>query len=547
MTIIRHLALRKDYVFVWLALVLMGLAYRPLTPVDETRAVTVAWEMWSQHQWLVPHLNGEPYSHKPPLLLWGINLMWLVFGVNEWSARLLPSLFALGNLLLTERLARRLWPEAKSSARLAPWLLLAMPVWAMWSSLTLYDMLTTTFVLVGLHGISRAGRGETRIGWIWAGLGIGGGVLAKGPVILLLVLPVALGAPWWGALRPDAGWGNWYRGLLGAVLLGAAMGLAWAIPAGFAGGEEYRRMIFWGQSAGRIANAFAHQRPVWWYLEILPLLMFPWVLWPPLWRGLRRIQFDPGLRFCALHAASVFLIFSLISGKQVHYLLPALPSAALLLARLLGRGDQPAIRNDQVYVGFLLLVVGLAFTLIPVAGSLFGLPESLEDAVHIADAAPLTAKLVLLLSGIFLLRGQPGSRYGAVRALTLSMLALLFSAHLVYRQVGWTYYDMLPFAQRLSAVQQQERDVAYFGKYSGDFQFLGRLERRLEEIEASEAFVDWLKRHPEDYAVIIHRHKEKRLEEGAEFGQFYRGSRRITLWKAAELVARPDVLKELME
>ena len=33
---------------------------RPITPVDETRYVGVAWEMWLRGDFLVPFKNGEP-------------------------------------------------------------------------------------------------------------------------------------------------------------------------------------------------------------------------------------------------------------------------------------------------------------------------------------------------------------------------------------------------------------------------------------------------------------------------------------------------------
>ena len=49
---------------------------RPLWPVDETRYASVAWEMWLRGDFLVPYVNGEPYSHKPPLLFWLIQLGW---------------------------------------------------------------------------------------------------------------------------------------------------------------------------------------------------------------------------------------------------------------------------------------------------------------------------------------------------------------------------------------------------------------------------------------------------------------------------------------
>ena len=67
----------------WLALVLVSLFSRSYLPIDETRYVTVAWNMFLNHDFLVPYLNGETYSHKPPLLFWLMNLGWALFGVND--------------------------------------------------------------------------------------------------------------------------------------------------------------------------------------------------------------------------------------------------------------------------------------------------------------------------------------------------------------------------------------------------------------------------------------------------------------------------------
>ncbi|MCX8017489.1 MAG: hypothetical protein N2690_06290, partial [Rhodocyclaceae bacterium] len=122
-----------------------------------------------------------------------------------------------------------------------------------------------------------------------------------------------------------------------AVELLLPLALAWALPAAQAGGEEYRRMILWGQTAHRVVESFAHQRPWWWYLPLLPLLVFPWLFWPRLWRGLaamKRAPRDAGLRFLAVWLAPTFIAFSLISGKQVHYLVPLIPPFALLASRL---------------------------------------------------------------------------------------------------------------------------------------------------------------------------------------------------------------------
>lgn len=76
---------------------------RPILPVDETRYLTVAWEMWRTGDWRVPHLNGVPYDHKPPLLFWLIQAGWWMGGVSEAWPRLIGPLCGLVSALALER------------------------------------------------------------------------------------------------------------------------------------------------------------------------------------------------------------------------------------------------------------------------------------------------------------------------------------------------------------------------------------------------------------------------------------------------------------
>jgi 4-amino-4-deoxy-L-arabinose transferase-like glycosyltransferase len=98
-------------ILLWALLLVCGLLTRPPIPIDETRYLGVAWEMWLRGDLLVPYLLGEPYHHKPPLLFWGMHLGWWMFGVSEWWARSVAPLFALGTLVLSVKTARVLWPE----------------------------------------------------------------------------------------------------------------------------------------------------------------------------------------------------------------------------------------------------------------------------------------------------------------------------------------------------------------------------------------------------------------------------------------------------
>ena len=196
------------------------------------------------------------------------------------------------------------------------------------------------------------------VGWILFGACVGLGILSKGPVILIYTLPTALLAPWWLS-KPEQNWWRWYGGTLGAVAFGIAIALAWAVPAGFAGGEEYRAAILWGQTTGRLVESFAHARGFWWYLPILPLALFPWVLWPRVWHGLRSFWGgrDSGLRLCVAWAVPGVLLLSLISAKQPHYLVPLLPAFSFAVAATLPVPGSAAGR-DLLWPGFIMFLLG---------------------------------------------------------------------------------------------------------------------------------------------------------------------------------------------
>ena len=533
----------KDYILIWFFLVLVGLACRPLMPIDETRAVSVAWEMWQRGDFLVPHLNGLPYSHKPPMLQWCIHLSWYLLGVCEGNARLVAPLFALGNLIMTVKLARQLWPDDKTSAAMAPLILLALPIWALWTTLTLYDMLTAFFALLALSGIIHASRDRPLFGWLLTAVAMGGGILSKGPALFMMILPVALLAPWWIETKPQSGWRAWFFSLTGSVLLAAAIALAWAIPAGFAGGEDYQRMLLWGQTAGRISHSFAHSRPFWWYFAVLPLTCLPWIVWPPLWRSVSGLMLDSGVRFCVVQSLSALVLFSLISAKQIHYLLPMFPALALIAGRALSLSNEPIKRKDQTPLVIITILLALLSLLPPTVGLML----TPREAAEIAGKTPQTIPLFILGIGIAVLAFRPFTPLAGVRSVAWSMFGLMLSAHLVFLQVGWPYFSMQTFADKLAELESQGIPIAHWKKYSGDFNFIGRLPYPLTEIYDKQILLEWIRSNSQGYVVMIRKPDSPMSEDGAYYTQFYRGSRRIMLWKCANLSSRPDIVQQLMD
>ncbi|MBL6927790.1 MAG: glycosyltransferase family 39 protein [Rhodospirillales bacterium] len=521
----------------WLGLMAVALVARPLMPMDETRYLAVAWEMWLGGDFLVPHLNGETYSHKPPLLFWLINAGWAVFGVNDWWPRLVAPLFGLGTLFLTARLAGKLWPDRPEVARLAPFLVLGSLFFTVYTTLTMFDMILAFFATLGLCGVLSAWRGDYWRGFAVLALAIGLGVLAKGPAILLHTLTVAALAPVWGPKlsAPRTTWGVWYGGVIGAVLLGAAMGLAWAIPAAKAGGSAYAEAIFWGQSAGRMVNSFAHGRPWWWFVAALPVMVLPWVIWPTLWRASRSAKsaLSSGAgRFCAAWFIPAFVVFSAISGKQPHYLLPEFPAlalfAAFLLAELPGSSERP--RRDIALPAALFLLVGCALAL--VGFSPVPLPYVVEQLNPLAGIALAVAALIVIAAA-------RKSVLNATVSLSVLSCAAVLAAHLAAGSVLIDVYNVSPIAEKIAAWQKAGHGIAHYGKYHGQFQFPGRLREPIVIIGDNNA-ADWVANNPTGKIVTYYRQAPGGVTPNVI--QRFRGKWMI-VWDAAAAAENIDILR----
>lgn len=508
----------------WALVTAAALGLRSLLPIDETRVAAVAWEMWQRGDLLVPHLNGLPYSGKPPLLLWLIDLGWWIFGVNELWPRLLAPLCALGTLGLTARLARRLWPERESVRRAAPWVLAGFLLWAVFTTFLLYDNLLALLTAVALLGLEAARRGGRRGGFWVAGAAVGLGLLTKGPVALLAPAAVALAAPWWGKDGRIRG-ARWALGLIAALALAVAVALAWALPAAAAGGRAYAQAIFLSQTRDRLVESFAHERPWWWYAALLPGLLFPYSLWLPLFAGAGRIARglrEPGVRFALAALLPPLALFFLVSGKQPYYLVPLLPAAALLAAR--GLGGVESVRRRHLVLPFLgLLLVAAALALAPLAAAR-------DDAARwVGGVPPWLGPLLAALGALILWRFRALAAWAGTVAAPLTLLSLLIVVVALgaFTRVAGPAYDPRLVAHYLHAAERQGRPLAFAGEYNGEFHFAGRLMRPLERIHPA-TVATWLAAHPAGRVVQYDRRRPGDLTGAELVAPFRSGS--VVIW-----------------
>lgn len=524
----------------WLLLLLPVALFLPALPIDETRYLAVAWEMRLHLDFLVPHLNGATYSQKPPLLFWLINLGWLASGMHAWAVRLGVLFASFATLFLFEQLARRLGADERQ-ARNATWLLLGMIYFALFSSAIMFDVLLTTFALVALHGALDLDAQRWRRGVALLALGFGFGILTKGPVILLDAgLVIALGALWSATARANKA--RWFGAFGLGVLGGAIIGLAWAIPAAIAGGEDYAHAIFLHQTLDRVTQSFAHRRPLWWYFMVLPLMALPWTIAVRApWRVWRQsFHKSKSARFGVVLFLPAFAVFCLVSGKQPHYLLPLLPGLALYLAAVLT--DERARLRGRPF-GIALLLAGIALAALPYLAANPQTFDVLERAVRdgrltppfldvVSGIWPLWGALIALLGCALLVWGRV---FATPRALAFSSVAAAASFMLLLAQGVGPTVDVSAAAARIRADHDRGVPIAHLGWHHGLFEFAGRLDKPLEAV-TYEHLRAWCEAHPHGEVVSMYTKypitAKPELELRYRFGY-------VRFWRAADIVSMP--------
>lgn len=495
-----------------LTFILFSLHFRPIHPIDETRYISVAWEMFNNQNWLVPFKNGEPYSHKPPLMFWLINLVWLIFGVSDWAARVVIPIISMLNLLLVGLLAKKIYPKSSVNVHFSAVYLLSLTGWLLYSSLLMFDLLLTVFVLTFALSFFNFAETTHKRWLILSGLSIGLGILTKGPVILVYVTPLILLAKFWRRAHMLPGIKIIKWGFL-PIAIGIITALCWAIPASIAGGNAYAEAIFWGQSAGRINHSFAHARPIYWYFIVLPVLLMPWLTLAGFWRQKPWQALTQGDKLCLVWFTSVLFLFSLISGKQIHYLLPVFPLVAIWLS---ARLSPLQFERREPILAIILLILSIAMLLYPMWISKAFRTTAVDSLSSWLALIPFVCACLLLIPNAL----KQYRVYLCVLSLPLTIITLVVFLSPVLKNV----YDVKQIGQQIQQLQKENRQVSYSGRYHNTFGFAGRLTEPLEEISLFKpAGLNHLTEHSSDYTLVTVKRPNQYMYQNALFYQPYRG------------------------
>lgn len=416
---------------VLLALFLAAVLFRPLLPVDETRYMTVAWEMYLKKDFLLPSLNFQPYHHKPPMLFWLINLAWDVLGVSRWAGLVPIFTAAAAMMLLTQKLTKEIFPTEEKLIKIVPWLMLGSVPFLLYSTMVMFDVMVTSIVLATILVVRSHARNPRFYKIILAAFLMAMGVLTKGPVVYIYILSSLLFFPFWKGEEERISNKSYYASLMASIVLSSLPVIAWLGMALPKTDTDFAFWLVWEQTMGRITGNFsaAHVRPFYFYFMVLPFLFLPWALFPFFLKNLRKQPFTAkSYKFLASATFPAFLCFLVISGKQPHYILPLLPYIVIFMGSLL---EQTSMRSIK---------------------------------------------------------------------LTATMLACItIAGQSIASKTEFEKYNMAPFADFYA--RHKDSDWGFVRHYQGQIGFLGRSEKPIDDLQM-ENVQDWLKNHPDGYAII---------------------------------------------
>ncbi len=274
---------------------------RDLFVGDETKYGQVVREMRATGSVFLPTLSGAPFTHKPPLHFWIVNILTILLGVDSSWAFVLPSLIAFLFLLCL------MW---KMGGPIATFVC-ATSLMSWGSAQTArMDLSFTAFIVLGVWMLQRE-----RL--LAAGVAFGIATLIKGPMAPVIGIVLFL-LEWWRLRRRP-------RGVVPAILAMAAIPLLWFIPALLMGGSAYAHEVIVKQTIGRAISTWVHNAPPWFYLLHMPGILFPWFFVAV--AALRGAN-----RFYINWILAVLVPYSLMSSKLDVYMMAMIPPVALMIA-----------------------------------------------------------------------------------------------------------------------------------------------------------------------------------------------------------------------
>jgi len=320
-----------------------------LTSSDEGKNGYVVLNMLKTKNFLVPHYNCEPRLEKPPLLYWFGVINSFIFGINEFSLRLVSGLSALGILIFLGLIVKEFFD--KNLAWKSMLIFLTFPhVWVEARAFT-PEMLLNFFSIGSIYFFIRK---NPVLGWICLGFA----VLTKGPVGIILPFIVILFFRLTQRSFP-------LFSFLG-IFLFLLVGGSWYIYMFYKFGYFYFYKFFFHENIFRYTGKkLFHPQPFFYYFLIVLITSFFYIpIYFKIFSKFRHLYTQINKNFKALFNAPItpfvfwflfiLIFYSLSKNKLHHYILFAYPPLCVILANFV---SEKYIRWVMLFFGILLSVI----------------------------------------------------------------------------------------------------------------------------------------------------------------------------------------------
>lgn len=335
---------------------------------DEAAYAGFAMEMLRRPDWLIPDFPWSDIHRKPPLHFWSIACSFWLFTYTELAVRLPAILAMLGTFLLIRYRAGTVF--GAGVAKRAAWILAANFLLVFITKISVTDSLLLFFETMAALALVNFMQQPDKREYAWFVVGVAGGLLVKGPPVLILTLGmmgcILLFHPQrWRLLR----FHPWFLFPLAAIPLLYWGSLAWQRDEG----AFISWMLDW-YTFGRVSKAVLGQTgPPGYYLAFILISFLPFLLVLPaafrsLLQPLSPLKWQPKQVLLLGWLASGWLIYELMTSKLPAYAIGAYPAIALLLSAEWEKLTAISISRSKIHrfgLGlYALLVVALVLLLL---------------------------------------------------------------------------------------------------------------------------------------------------------------------------------------
>jgi 4-amino-4-deoxy-L-arabinose transferase-like glycosyltransferase len=310
---------------------------RDLFVGDETKYGQVVREMRATGAFFLPTLNGAPFTHKPPLHFWMIDLLTYPFGVYSTWAFVLPSLLAF--LFLLGLLWRMGGPLATFVCGTS------LMIWGSAQTARM-DFSFTAFIVLGAWMLQKAFDSDDSRALLVSAAALGVATLIKGPMAPVIGIVLFLLEAWRRRRFPRVRY-------IGAIVALIVIPMLWLVPAMLMGGSAYTHEVIVKQTVGRAISTWVHNAPPWFYVLHLPGILFPWFF-------LALAALRGANRFYLSWILAVLVPYSLMSSKLDVYMMAMIPPVALMIADFV-EDTRPRLSTWANMLTLALLVVTAIF------------------------------------------------------------------------------------------------------------------------------------------------------------------------------------------